>query len=109
MKTKTRNGKKQKRSPRQHEWVVRQRVLKIWNGAGHGVLERQSVYIAAYSLKQAAELLAKVSQCTNRGFENAIRTYYSAGCWGKPMNGIVPTEPCVYLQDGYGGKPVRVA
>ncbi|MBE3139173.1 MAG: hypothetical protein IMZ53_01165 [Thermoplasmata archaeon] len=82
--------------------------LKLWNGAGHGLLERKHVYIAAYTVKQAAELLAKANKSTNRGYENAIKYYYAKGCWGNPMNGITPTEPCVYIQEDYSCKSVRV-
>jgi hypothetical protein len=88
--------------------------LKIWNGRGHGrKYSRGHVYVAAYTQKQAAELVSKA--CFGEEYPdlvsvNEIRTYYSSGSWGNPMNGIEPTEPCVYIQETSfsNEKPVRI-
>lgn len=87
--------------------------LKIWNGRGHGrKYGRGHIYVAAYSQKQAAELVSKA--CYGEEFSdnvsvNEIRNYYSAGSWGNTMNGITPTEPCVYATEKpFGGEVQRV-
>jgi len=88
--------------------------LKIWNGRAHGQkYKRGHVYVAAYSQKQAAELVSKAcfgEEHPDLISVNEIRTYYSAGAWGNPMNGIEPTEPCVYIQEVQFSKekPVRI-
>jgi len=68
--------------------------LKLWNGRGHGyVYGKYSLSVAAYSQKQAAEL---INQACNVKYVNTseIRDFYSS-CWGNSMQGIEPTEPCV--------------
>lgn len=86
------------------------RTLKIWNGRGHGKFDNGHIYVAAYTQKQAAELIAEA--CNSPWITtHEIRTYYSKGCWGNSMDGIEPTEPCVYAensQDAYKGKPKRI-
>ena len=88
--------------------------LKIWNGRAHGSkYKRGHVYVAAYSLKQAAELVSKAcfgEEHPNLVSVTEIRTYYNSGAWGTPMNGIEPTEPCVYIEEvPYSKeKPVRI-
>ncbi len=73
--------------------------LKLWNGRGHGKFERGHFYVAAYSAEQASFLMAIASGYKNtRGFETELRVYYSKGCWGNSMNGIVPTDPCIYAE-----------
>ena len=90
------------------------RSLKIWNGRVHGrKYDRHHAYVAAYSMKQAAELLSLAF--FGSGYKTLISTseiskYYSKGAWGNKMNGIEPIEPCVYLCDERerGTKPFRV-
>lgn len=85
--------------------------LKIWNGRGHGNYDKGHIYVAAYSQKHAAELVSLA--CYERpDLINAyeIRNYFSEGAWGNSMNGIEPTEPCVYVKEKPFSteKPVRV-
>lgn len=81
--------------------------LKIWNGRGHGhEYGKGSFYVAAYSIKQATELLIKAAGSHISG--NEVKVYYNPGTWGNSMNGIQPTEPCVYGIKRYGEKPVRL-
>jgi hypothetical protein len=87
--------------------------LKIWNGRGHGrKYGRGHIYVAAYSQKQAAELVSKAcygEEHSDNVSVNEIRVYYSAGSWGNTMNGITPTEPCVYAtEQHFGGEVQRV-
>jgi hypothetical protein len=86
--------------------------LKIWNGRGHGkTYGRGHIYVAAYSRKQAAELVSRACFGDERPdivSSNEIKVYYSADCWGNPMDGIVPTEPCVYATKEHIGIPDRV-
>jgi hypothetical protein len=78
--------------------------LKKWNGRAQGN-RRGSFYVAAYSQKQAAELIGKAGGYNNSSV-NEIRKYYSQ-CWGNPMDGIEPTEPCVYYAEHWE-KPKRI-
>ena len=84
--------------------------LKIWNGRGHGnTYGRGHIYVAAYSRKQAAELVSRAcfgDEHPDLVSTNEIKNYYS-DCWGTPMNGIVATEPCVYATKEHFGIPGR--
>lgn len=71
------------------------KTLKIWNGRGHGKYNNDHFYVAAYSAKQATELIGNAAECHING--NEINKYYSKNCWGNAMDGIIPTEPCVYI------------
>ena len=82
------------------------KTLKKWNGRGHGKLDRHHISVAAYSQKQAAELVGQACGLQDVGISE-IREYYSQ-CWGNSMNGIEPTEPCVYAEQNYTGKPVKI-
>lgn len=80
--------------------------LKKWNGRGHGKYEGKHMNIAAYSQKQAAELLS--TACNAHISVNEIRVYYSQ-CWGNSMNDFNPQKPCIYVEELYGkSKPVQV-
>lgn len=87
------------------------RELKIWNGRGHGEYSRGHIFVAAYSQKQAAELVS--AACYDGRKDNIrvseIREYYSAGLWGNQMKGVTPTEPCVYAtEQSFHDKPKRI-
>lgn len=69
------------------------RLLKKWNGRIWLNGKQGHCSIAAYSQKQAAELLEKASGYN--GTLGEIRIYFSK-TWGNNMNGIEPTEPCLY-------------
>ena len=88
------------------------KTLKIWNGRGHGEFTRGHIYVAAYTKKQARELigLACYPNTTNRDISiKELNDYYSEGCWGNLMAGIVPTEPCVYYASStFGDIPKRI-
>lgn len=70
--------------------------LKYWNGRGHGEYHQKHLMVAAYSQKQASDLLSKV--CNTPVPISEIRTYYSK-CWGSSMEGITENEPCVYWEE----------
>lgn len=90
------------------------KTLKIWNGRSSGSkYNRHHVYVAAYSTKQAAELVSLA--CFGVGRKDLIpvreiNVYYSKGAWGDTMNGIIAEEPCVYMCDerSPNNKPFRV-
>jgi hypothetical protein len=85
---------------------VSRRTLKVWNGRGHGKHSKKHINVAAYTKKQAAELIGIACECMVSVSE--ITVYYS-DCWGNSMNDIVPTEPCVYIDEKYRkSQPVRV-
>ena len=74
------------------------KTLKIWNGRGHGKYNSAHFYVAAYSNKEACELIGKASGYSHPVGIRELTVYYSKNCWGTSMNGIPPTEPCVYVQ-----------
>lgn len=85
--------------------------LKIWNGRGYGQkYNRHHVYVAAYSVKQAAELIGQALGLYRSIGSHEINNYYSKGCWGNNMDGITATEPCVYVSQRVGSdeKPIRL-
>lgn len=86
--------------------------LKIWNGRGHGnIYGRGHIYVAAYSTKQAAELVSRAcfgEEHPDLVSINELNVYYSKGAWGDSMNGIEATEPCVYATKEHFGTPERI-
>lgn len=86
--------------------------LKIWNGRGHGKFSKGHIYVAAYSQKQAAELISIAcfgQEHPDRVSTSEVKNYYHKGAWGNTMDGITPTEPCVYVSEKYPETvPVRV-
>lgn len=79
--------------------------LKLWNGRGHGKYNKRHINVAAYSQKQAAELVAQA--CATYISIGEIREFYSQ-CWGNSMKGITPTIPCVYVEASPLSTPERV-
>jgi hypothetical protein len=81
------------------------KTLKIWNGRdwkaqGH-------IYVAAYSKKQALELVRKAAGYEGACSMHEINVYWSAGCWGNSMDGITP-EVGVWHSPDYNTKPVKL-
>ena len=70
--------------------------LKKWNGTAIYNRKQVHVNIAAYSQKQAREILSSAG-----GFgyvqSNLISDYFS-DCWGNSMDGIEPTEPSIWVE-----------
>ena len=93
---------------------MKHKNLKIWNGRAHGhKYDRHHAYVAAYSMKQAAELLSMAffgNETKTLISINEISKYYAKGAWGNRMIGIGAEEPCVYLCDerDSNSKPFRV-
>jgi len=88
---------------------MKQKQLRKWNGRGHGSTygNRFTIYVAAYSRAHAARL---VQTALDAPWVRAdeIRDYY-AETWGNPMDGIEPTEPCVFARNSQDGKkPKRI-
>lgn len=77
--------------------------IKIWNGRAQGN-HKGEAFVAAYTQKQAAELLGTAFKTLVS--TNEIRVYFSP-CWGDPMKDIIPTEPCVYHSINWE-KPKRI-
>ena len=83
--------------------------LKIWNGMGSGKYKRRTIYVAAYSARQACEIIATACGLAYPISATELKDYYNKGCWGNSMKGIVPAEPCVYVQSELGNEtPKRV-
>jgi hypothetical protein len=83
--------------------------LKIWNGRGHGKYDKYHIYVAAFTQKQAAELVSSACfGCNDRISVSELRNYYFEGSWGNPMDGIVATEPCVYINSYKNPVPEKI-
>jgi len=80
--------------------------LKIWNGRGLGEYINEHFYVAAYTGKQAIELINSVIGWGMNA--NELRNYYNKGSWGNTMEGIEPTEPCLYVSLNNGKKVKRL-
>lgn len=84
----------------------KQRTLKLWNGRGHGKYSKKHISVAAYSKKQAAEIIS--AACNSIVSVNEISNYY-ANCWGDNMVGINPEQPCVYVSENFSNQtPLKV-
>ena len=79
--------------------------LKKWNGRGHGKYNKYHINVAAYSQKQAAELVGQV--CTMHIPISEIREYYSP-CWGNSMDNITASIPGVWVELRHSGNPTRI-
>lgn len=82
--------------------------LKIWNGpdwkhTGH-------IYVAAYSKKQALELVCKAAGWDGACTMHEINVYWSPNCWGTKMDGITPEVGVWHVADDTKNKakPVRL-
>lgn len=88
------------------------KTLRCWNGRGH-TARGDSFYVAAYSVADAARLLARATfilrkitflmddwwfkkECSS--YQREIRDYFSE-CWGDPMDGITPVRGVWYSSD----------
>lgn len=87
--------------------------LKLFNGrdwecrGGH-------LYVAAYSVKDAAELSSAAYRKIN-GLEDRtdiaattiseVNVYWSKGCWGNDMNSITPERGVWWVKKSYGATP----
>jgi hypothetical protein len=78
--------------------------LRKWRGRAWGRFLRGRFYIAAYSKKQAAELIGRAADIRG-AFLNEINNYYAED-WDKDMSGIEPVAPCVYYRKDYS-KPYK--
>jgi hypothetical protein len=76
--------------------MKKEKKLRFWNGRGHGICQNGKIYVAAYSKAQACELVGQACELY-RPISYSEITHYYAECWGNPMKGIMPTEPCVYV------------
>jgi hypothetical protein len=79
------------------------KILKYWNGRGHGIYRKAHINVAAFSQKQAAELVGMA--CKTHISIGEIREYYSQ-CWGDSMDGISTSIPGVFVEEKRG-QPVR--
>lgn len=80
------------------------KILKYWNGRGHGIYSKSHINVAAYSQQQAAELVGKA--CRVNISIGEISIYYSP-CWGNSMNDITPEGPAVYVEAKTSRTPVK--
>jgi hypothetical protein len=86
-----------------------QKQLKFWNGRAAGIGKKGSLYIAAYTKKQAAELMNTAGGGTNLSFIHEL-THYFSPMWGNFKEEVKPpTRPCVYWRETYGSKPKLLA
>lgn len=93
------------------------RKLKIFNGRDWHC--RGSLYIAAYSLKDAVDLVNAAYRKIN-GYEDRLdihptticeaQKYWHKDCWGVPMNGVTPERGVWWTKEKFGqeSKPERI-
>ena len=86
-------------------YLIMAKKLKYWNGRGQGHKCKGHVYVAAYSEKQAVEIIKEAFNSNTTISE--IRNYFS-NCWGSPMKGIEPKYPSVYYDEEKGTPPYLV-
>jgi hypothetical protein len=81
--------------------------LKLFNGRGHGKHTGSSFFVAAYSIKQAAELVSLAAHGhTDMASVYEINAYYSNSGWGNVIKETgEPLGPCLYVKDHV--KPAR--
>ncbi|MDD5358412.1 MAG: hypothetical protein PHX80_04645 [Candidatus Nanoarchaeia archaeon] len=84
------------------------KTLKIWNGRGQHDYARCHLFVAAYSVKQAAEIIGMACGLMKSIGVWEINNYYAKGLWGTSMKDITPTEPCVYAEKFNGKKPFKI-
>ena len=86
---------------------MKDKKLKVWNGGGiySGPYRNYGVNVAAHSQKEAVDMLNNL--IGGHYTISYFRDFFS-NCWGNHMDGIVPSEPCVYLCDKIKGKPFLV-
>lgn len=82
-----------------------QKKLRFWNGRtqGNNFPKGCSLNVAAFTKKQACELIGKAADLSGPISGIELNNYYSE-CWGNDMKGLeaTTTEPCVYLTSIYG-------
>jgi hypothetical protein len=89
--------------------VKKVKQLRYWNGRGHGKYKDHHLNVAAYTKRQAAQLIAAAAH----GEENLNTPYYVNSytrelniyyfeCWGNDMKGVVVSVPSVFATKGYG-------
>jgi len=87
--------------------------LKLFNGRGHhqyknGIVTTwEHLYIAAYSINDAAELLQEVFSGTVNSRIYEINIYYNKNCWGVLMEDIIP-ERGIWGILTFCSKPIRI-
>jgi hypothetical protein len=85
--------------------------LKAWNGRPYEVLPTSQwkgahIYVAAYSVEDVRRLCGELGLSIPS--RNEINEYWSKGCWGNAMEGVV-AERGVWVGDEYGrSTPKRV-
>ncbi|MDD5013521.1 MAG: hypothetical protein PHW73_00280 [Atribacterota bacterium] len=84
------------------------KTLKIWNGRGHNKYQGYHLFVAAYSVRQAAEIVGIACGLMSSIGVWEINNYYCKGLWGMSMQDIIPTEPCVYAEKIIGEKPFKI-
>ncbi len=89
--------------------------LKIWNGRGARIKNKEyhTLYICAYSRSDAARLIIEaqgdVFDKSQFGWwTREIRDYFTEGCWGNTMNGIVPERGVWATKTFTDKKPVKL-
>lgn len=83
--------------------------IKIWNGR---YKERDHVYIGAYSKTDACRMLVELNPYTTvNHWSREITVYFSEGCWGNDMDGIVQERGIWIVREEYTAeqtKPERI-
>lgn len=83
------------------------RALKIWNGRGDYHELDGHLYACATTKKEVVELITQAGYYPNMTMRE-LNTYWSAGCWGTPMEGITPEKGVWFIHRKDENKIPRV-
>lgn len=76
------------------------KTIKLWNGRGVG--NREKLFIGAYSKADACRMLDELyPPCGKSSWYRELTIYFSKGCWGDSMEGIIPERGVWLLTNIY--------
>ena len=70
-------------------------------------LDRQHIYVCGYSKADAIRILEELAGGV-RGMKAELNKYFSKGCWGTTMAGIVPERGAWVADEKFGSSPKRI-
>lgn len=95
------------------------RKLKLWNGRAYCCHNPQdgnwrdvspysaTIYAAAYSRADLRRLIE--AYCGRDPGDREIKEFWSAGCWGRHMEGVNPERGLWLRANGPNSQPIRLA
>lgn len=93
---------------------MKTRKIKLFNG-GDWDHKGGHLYVGAWSIKDAVDLInqacRKIKNYDGSFTAHEIQVYWSKGCWGTSMTGVVPERGVWWAREiggGHAGKPERI-